>query len=93
MSTDTANEALTRCRRAVELNPDAFTPEGQRKVLAFMNAMRDALMAQDIITFDAVVDEALARQPDTADFVLEELFTELRISARDHLTILLELEE
>lgn len=61
--------------------------EGHRKVLALMNAMRDALMAQDIIRFDAVVDEALARQPDTADFVLEELFVDIGIALRDDLTL------
>jgi len=49
--------------------------------------MRDELMREDIAGFDKYVDGILAREPDAADCVLEELFANLEIRTREELTI------
>lgn len=77
MSVDTVNFALTKVRMRFERNPENFSPEGQRKLLAICECMRDRLMREDVEGFNAYVNSILAREPDAADFILEELFSEL----------------
>ncbi len=77
MSVDTVNYALTKVRMRFERNPESFSPEGQRKLLAICDCMRDCLMREDAAGFNAYVNSILAREPDAADFILEELYAEL----------------
>lgn len=86
MSVDTVNFALTRVTRSIHNNPHNFSREGQRKLLAIADCMRDSLMREDIAGFDAYVDDVLRREPDAADFLLEDLFDELKITDREELT-------
>lgn len=92
MSVDTVIYAITRQRIRFTNSPESFSPEGQRKVLAVLACMRDPLMKEDIAGFDQYVDGLLAREPDTADFVLDELFEQLDITDREQLSAIL-LEE
>jgi len=87
MSVDTVIHSITRLRKRFTDSPESFSPEGQRKVLLVLDCMRDPLMREDIEGFDQYVDSILAREPDMADFVLEELFDHLGIRTRDELTI------
>jgi len=89
MSVDTVIHAITRQRIRFSNDPESFSKEGQRKVLAILDCMRDPLMKEDIRGFDEYVDGLLAREPDAADFVLEELFEQLNITTRDELSALL----
>jgi hypothetical protein len=77
MSVDTVNYALTNVRLRFLRNPENFSPEGQRKLLAMCDYMRDCLMQEDVQGFNQYVSSILAREPDAADFLLEELFYEL----------------
>lgn len=77
MSVDSVNYALTRVRLRIERNPNNFSPEGQRKLLAICAVLRDDLMAENILWFDQHVNDYLAREPDAMDFILEDLFAEL----------------
>lgn len=77
MSVDTVNYALTRVRMRIERNPNNFSAEGLRKLLAICGCMRDYLMQEDIAGFDDYVDSRLASEPDAMDFILEDLFDEL----------------
>jgi hypothetical protein len=86
MSVDTVIYAITRLRIRFTNSPESFGPEGQRKVLIVLDCMRDPLLKEDISGFDSYVDRLLAREPDLADFVLEELFEQLNITDRDELT-------
>jgi hypothetical protein len=61
----------------IERRPEHYSPEGQRKLLAMCECMRDYLMKEDVPGFNAYVDSVLAREPDAACFLLEELFEEL----------------
>jgi hypothetical protein len=86
MSVDTVIYAITRQRIRFTNSPESFSPEGQRKVLAILDCMRDPLLKEDIAGFDNYVDSLLAREPDAADFVLEELFEQLNIKDREELS-------
>lgn len=89
MSVDTVIHSLSRLNRRFIEHPESFSPEGQRKVLAALECMRDPLMKEDIPMFDFYVDGLLRREPDLADFVLEELFEHLKITHREELTAIL----
>ena len=86
MSVDTVIYAITRQRIRFINSPESFGPEGQRKVLTMLEVMRTQLMSEDIVGFDDYIDMKLAKEPDLADFVLEELFEQLNITDRDELT-------
>lgn len=90
MSTDTVNYALTDVTRRIRENPCNFSAEGLRKLLAICECMRDYLMAEDAQGFNSYVDNIMAREPDAADFVLEDLFEELNITDCDQLQAILE---
>lgn len=87
MSVDTVNYALTNTRLSIQRMPEAFTEQGYNLLLAVCGCMRDELMREDIAGFDKYVDSILAREPDAADYVLEELFANLEIRTREELTI------
>jgi hypothetical protein len=86
MSVDTVNEALTRVRLRILKYPDNYSPEGFRKLLGMCECMRANLMAEDIKAFDDFIDDTLSREPDAADFLMEELFEELMIDNREELS-------
>lgn len=86
MSVDTVNFALTSVAQRIRRSPEHFSPEGQRKLLAIADCLRRALMAEDIQGFDSYVDSYLAREPDAADYLIEDLFEELNITVREELT-------
>ena len=86
MSVDTVIRAISRLRIRFTSHPESFSPEGQRKVLAVLDCMRDPLMKENINDFDTYVDGLLGREPDLADFVLEELFETLCIRQREELS-------
>jgi hypothetical protein len=90
MSVDTVNYALTKVRRAIQDIPDCFTEAGHNLLIAVCGCMREELMREDIAGFDKYVDSILAREPDAADYVLEELFAHLEIRTREELTIKLQ---
>lgn len=77
MSVDTVNEALTKVRLFILNNFNSFTPEGQTKLLAIADCMRESLMKDDVKGFDQYVDSILAREPDAAVFILDELYLHL----------------
>lgn len=79
MSTDTINEALTTVRRRVETNKGLFGLHETSNVLTVFEVMRDFLMKEDIAGFEKYVEHKLRISPDTMDFILEELFSELGI--------------
>jgi hypothetical protein len=87
MSVDTVIHSISNVRRRFEQNPENFSAEGKRKLLLILDCMRDPLMREDVVSFDQYVDSILAREPDAADFVLEELFDDLEIYDRDELSI------
>jgi len=87
MSVDTVNYALTKTRMSIRRMPEAFTELGYNLLIAVCGCMRDELMREDIAGFDKYVDSILAREPDAADYVLEELFAHLEIRTREELTI------
>jgi hypothetical protein len=87
MSVDTVIHSITRLRKRFTDSPESFSPEGQRKILLILDCMRDPLMREDIKGFDNYVNSLLAREPDAADFVLEELFEHMGIETRDELSI------
>lgn len=87
MSVDTVNYALTKTRMSIQRMPEAFTEPGYNLLIAVCGCMRDELMREDIAGFDKYVDGVLAREPDAADYVLEELFANLEIRTREELTI------
>ena len=80
------NFALTSVRLRIANHPQHFSQEGQRKLLAIAEAMRYELMRGNDAGFDNYVDDLLAREPDAADFLLEDLFNELNITDREELT-------
>jgi hypothetical protein len=92
MSVDTVNYALTTVTRRYKNNPNNFSEQGQRKLIAICECMRDYLMKEDVAGFNNYVDAVLAREPDAADFILEDLFAELGIEIREELTAKLEEE-
>lgn len=77
MSVDTVNYALSRVRMRIERNPENFSSEGQRRLLAMCGCMRDYLMQEDVDGFNNYIDARLASEPDAMDFILEDLFDEL----------------
>lgn len=85
MSVDTVNYALTTVTRRFRENPNNFSEGGLRKILAICELMRSYLMAEDKVGFNNYVDSVLAREPDAADFILEDLFAELQIDDREGL--------
>lgn len=89
MSVDTVIYAITRLNTRFTLFPGSFSPEGQRKVLATLACMRDPLMKENINDFDSYVDGLLRDHPDTADFILDELFDQLNITHREELSAIL----
>lgn len=86
MSVDTVIYSITRLRIRFTAHPESFSSEGQRRVFAVLDCMRDPLLKEDIVGFDHYVDGLLHREPDLADFVLEELFEHLNITVREELT-------
>jgi len=52
--------------------------------------MRSYLMCEDAVGFNNYIDSVLAREPDAADYVLEDLFDDLNITVREELTAKLE---
>ena len=90
MSVDTVNYALTDVTRRIRNNPNNFSEQGQRLLLAICDSMRDSLMGGYIDDFNRYVDGVLAREPDAADYVLEDLFEELGITTREELSAKLE---
>lgn len=90
MSVDAVIFSITSVRRSFERNPENFSLEGKRKLLLILDCMRDPLMEENIEGFNNYINSLLAREPDAADFVLEELFDELGINTRDELNQLLE---
>jgi len=92
MSVDTVNYALTDVTRRIRDNPNNFSEQGLSKLLAICACMRDCLMGGYIADFDRYVDGLLAREPDAADYVLEDLFNELNIQDRDQLSAILAAE-
>ena len=89
MSVDTVIHSITSLRQWVIQHPENFHTDDQRRLLLVLDCMRDPLMKENIAEFDRYVDSLLARQPDTADFVLEEMFEHLNIGTRDELTAVL----
>lgn len=89
MSVDTVIHSISVTRRRFVNNPENFSEAGKAKLLAILDCMRDPLMKEDIEGFDRYVDSVLAREPDAADFVLEEVFEGLGIETRDQLTLVL----
>lgn len=90
MSVDTVNYALSDVTRRIRNNPNNFSEEGQRKLLGICECMRSYLMCEDAVGFNNYIDSVLAREPDAADYVLEDLFDELNIAVREELTAKLE---
>jgi len=86
MSVDTVNYALTDVTQRIRNNPGSYSPEGHRKLLAIADCMRSYLIVEDITGFDNYVDSLLAREPDAADYILEDLFEELNITVREELS-------
>ena len=89
MSVDTVNVALSTVRRSILEHPDNFSEGGYRKLLAICECMRDCLMKDYVDDFNRYVDGLLGREPDAADFILEELFNTLGITVREELSALL----
>lgn len=90
MSVDTVNYALSDVTLRIRNNPNNFSEEGQRKLLGICECMRSYLMGEDAVGFNNYIDSVLAREPDAADYVLEDLFDELNIAVREELTAKLE---
>ena len=90
MSVDTVNYALTDVTRRIRNNPNNFSEQGLGKLLAICGCMRDSLMGGYVDDFNRYVDGVLAREPDAADYILEDLFAELGITDREQLTAILE---
>jgi hypothetical protein len=86
MSVDTVNFALTSVRLRILKYPEHYSPDGQRKLLTMCDVMRAQLMSEDIKGFDDYIDMKLACEPDATDYLLENLFEELNITAREELT-------
>lgn len=89
MSVDTVNIALSKVRRGILEHPDNFSEGGYRKLLAICESMRDCLMGGYIDDFNRYVDGVLGREPDAADYILEELFNGLGITDREELSAML----
>ena len=89
MSVDTVNYALSDVRRSILEYPDNFSPDGQRKLLAICECMRDSLMKGYIDDFNRYVDGLLGREPDAADYILDDLFSKLGIQDREQLSSIL----
>ena len=83
MSVDTVNFGLTHVTRQIQEHPDSFSPGGLTKLLTICGCMRDYLMRDDAPGFSRYVDDLLAREPDAADFILEELFNVLLCHDRE----------
>jgi hypothetical protein len=77
MSVDTVNYAVTNVRLRILKDPTSYSLDGARKLLSILDVMRMYLMAEDVQGFDRYINEVLGREPDAADFLLEELFNEL----------------
>lgn len=90
MSVDTVNYALTDVTRRIRNNPNNFSEQGLHTLLCICECMRANLIAEDVKAFDDFVNDILAREPDAADYVLEDLFEELNITTREELSAKLE---
>ena len=78
MSVDTVNEALTAVRLRIAADQsNSFSREAKDLLLAMCSIMRDDLMKERINSFDLYIDSILARYPDAAAYLLDELFAEL----------------
>lgn len=89
MSVDTVNYALTDVTRRIRNNPNNFSESGQQTLLAIADCMRGYLMSEDVNGFNRYVDSVLAREPDAADYILEDLFDALGITIREELSDIL----
>lgn len=77
MSVDSVNYALTKVRLSILQHPDAYSPDGQRKLLAMCDVMREYLMQEDAASFNGYINLRLASDPDATDFLLDALFDQL----------------
>jgi hypothetical protein len=78
MSVDTVNTALTNVRLRIERTPQNFSSIGHSTLLSMCGVMRDFLMKEDIDGFTRYTQARLASAPDATDYLLEELFGELK---------------
>lgn len=94
MSVDTVIGGLSQLaetirRQRATVSGGMFDAEQASDVLAYIEHMRAPLMRDNIPEFNRIVDRLLARMPDTADFILEDLFERLGIKTRDELSAVL----
>ena len=92
MSVDTVIHSISRLHRRFTEHPESFSPAGRSLVLAVLGCMRDPLMKEDVEGFNSYIDGLLGREPDMADFILDELFEHLGIHDRDQLSAILAAE-
>ena len=86
MSVDTVNYALSNVRRSILEHPENFSETGYRKLLAICDCMRDYLMKDDVEGFNRYVDDVLGREPDAADYIVDDLFNRLLCKDREALS-------
>lgn len=90
MSLQAVLGAIADVRRPIELNEhDAFSFDGKERLLTALDNMRKHLLKNDVPAFDRYIDTLLADKPDTADYVLDDIFSQLGINMREQLSGLL----
>jgi hypothetical protein len=72
---------------------DAITSEGYNRVTTMLSWLLTNLRADDVKAFDTNLDNFLAHDPDSADFLCEMLFEYLNIETRDELSALLSADD
>lgn len=78
MSVDTVNFALTRVTRRIREHRESFS--NPALLLGACACMRDYLMNEQAEELENYIDSFLARHPDAANYLLEDLFEELGIA-------------
>jgi hypothetical protein len=91
MSVDTVIGGLSQLaetirRQRATVSGGMFDVEQASDVLAYIETLRAPLMRDNVVEFNRVVDRLLARNPDTADFIMEDLFERLGINTREELS-------
>lgn len=91
MSVDTVIGGLSQLaetikRQRATVSGGSFDADTAADLLAYIETLRAPLMRDNIPEFNRVVDRLLARMPDTADFILEDLFERLGINNREALS-------
>lgn len=80
---DVVNEQLTAARLFFQAHPDMFSERGREVIEAICGTVRMYLMKEDVSCASNYIDDVLAREPDAASFLLEELFARLGVEDRE----------